>query len=103
MILPSLSRLTFTVTPSFTALPRHIPLASFRRPETFAYPSASICDFAWSAVKARSVRFRPVVAASGGDEVGRPLAAVEFGVTVVEQGCSGATAEKQGFRGAFAE
>ena len=70
VILPSLSRVTFTVTPSFTALPRHTPLASLRSPEIFAYPCASICDFAWSAVMARSVRFRPVVAASGGEKSG---------------------------------
>ena len=44
--LPAVSRVTFTGKPSFTALPCQIPLSSFFSPETFEYPSASICDFA---------------------------------------------------------
>ncbi len=44
--LPSTSSVTFTVNPSFTALPRHTPLASFLSPETFEYSFASICAFA---------------------------------------------------------
>jgi hypothetical protein len=41
LTLPPASSVTFTVNPSFTALPRQIPLESLRSPETFGYPAAS--------------------------------------------------------------
>lgn len=80
--------MTFVGDPSFSALPRHIPSASLRSPETFEYPFASICDFAWSLVKARIVASGVVVAGGGAfaSEVG------ELGVVVVEQGSFGAAA-----------
>jgi hypothetical protein len=46
MTLPWRSRITLTGFPSFSALPRQIPLESFCNPETLEYPLASICDFA---------------------------------------------------------
>jgi hypothetical protein len=46
LTLPFVSRVTLTGNPSFIALPRHIPWASFRSPKTLKYPFASICDFA---------------------------------------------------------
>ena len=96
VIFPSTPIVTFVGDPSFIALPRQIPLASFCRPETLEYPSAAICDFAWSAVIARSVECRAAVADSAGSEAEYPVVSVELGelgVTVVEQGCSGAAAE----------
>jgi hypothetical protein len=85
--LPFTSRVTFVDSPSFSALPRHIPSASFCSPETFEYPFASICDFAWSLVKARTVACGVMVG------VGAVAGEVrELGVVVVEQGSFGAAA-----------
>jgi len=42
LTLPPASSITFTVNPSFAALPRQIPLESLRSSETFEYPAASI-------------------------------------------------------------
>jgi hypothetical protein len=69
-------------------VPRHIPSASFRSPDTFEYPFASICDFAWSLVKARTVASS--VVAGGGVGAGEVR---ELGVVVEEQGSFGAAAE----------
>jgi hypothetical protein len=86
--LPFTSRVTFVDSPSFSALPRHVPSASFRSPETFEYPFASICDLAWSLVKARTVVSS--VVAVGGVGAGEVW---ELGVVVVEHGSFGAAAE----------
>jgi hypothetical protein len=83
-----MSRVTLVDSPSFSALPRHVPSASFRSPDTFEYPFASICDLAWSLVKARTVASGVVTAdGAGAGEVW------ELGVVVVEQGSFGAAAE----------
>jgi hypothetical protein len=86
--LPFTLRVTLVDSPSFSAVPRHIPSASFRSPDTFEYPFASICDFAWSLVKARTVASS--VVAGGGVGAGEVR---ELGVVVVEQGSFGAAAE----------
>jgi hypothetical protein len=86
--LPFTSRVTLVDSPSFSAVPRHIPSASFRSPDTFEYPFASICDFAWSLVKARTVASS--VVAGGGVGAGEVR---ELGVVVEEQGSFGAAAE----------
>jgi hypothetical protein len=86
--LPFTLRVTLVDSPSFSAVPRHIPSASFRSPDTFEYPFASICDFAWSLVKARTVASS--VVAGGGVGAGEVR---ELGVVVEEQGSFGAAAE----------
>jgi hypothetical protein len=86
--LPFTLRVTLVDSPSFSAVPRHIPSASFRSPDTFEYPFASICDFAWSLVKARTAASS--VVAGGGVGAGEVR---ELGVVVEEQGSFGAAAE----------
>ena len=86
--MPFTLRVTLVDSPSFSAVPRHIPSASFRSPDTFEYPFASICDFAWSLVKARTVASS--VVAAGGVGAGEVR---ELGVVVEEQGSFGAAAE----------
>lgn len=86
--MPFTLRVTLVDSPSFSAVPRHIPSASFRSPDTFEYPFASICDFAWSLVKARTVASS--VVAGGGVGAGEVR---ELGVVVEEQGSFGAAAE----------
>src|SRR4029078_6214350 len=50
-----------TALPFCSALPRHTPLSSFFRSETFLKPRSSIRDFAWPSVKL----FAPATGAPG--------------------------------------